>query len=111
MRVESAYAVATVAINAVASLLLAIHIYSVLGSVPEGTAIRPMGLFGFLYSASIFSFGLGCIGALMCLLSGSRSLRVYAVGLLALLMAMAPVTVSIFTLRVIIEQRSLILAD
>jgi hypothetical protein len=70
-----------------------------------------MGLYSLLFVASGLCFVIGGVGALMCLLSGSRMLKVYVLGLLSLVMAAAPFTVSRFAVQVVVAQRSLMETD
>jgi len=111
MRTRLIACIVTFAINSCVGGYLAVLIVQALGDVPNGHVIRPMGLFTHTMLVSILAFGyslfLGVVGAL----TGPRKLASYGLGFLTILSGLIPFGVSMVVTRLIINMRSLVLAD
>jgi hypothetical protein len=99
------------AFNLCVSAYLAVLIVQALGGVSEGQAIRPMGLFAHLLGVSIFAFVCSALIGIKCPLADPRRLASYGLGLLTAFTGLIPFGVSMVVTQLIIDLRSLVLAD
>jgi hypothetical protein len=104
-------AICALVLNLAVGVYLAIKITWALAPVPEGQAIRPMGLFFEIVVISMLAvaFSLPVAGA--CAHAGAKRPQAHGLALFTLLCGFIPFAMSMVVLEVMIHLGSLVLAD
>jgi hypothetical protein len=111
MRAPFSIIVPALLISLGSSIYLAELVIRVLGDVPEEMAIRPMGLFGHIFSVSVFAALLNLLLGVTYMCNAPRKMAAYFWGLLTIALGVAPFIVAIWLVKFLIDLRGLVLAD
>lgn len=98
-------------LNFLLSIFQTVDILVALGRLPDGTIIRPMGLFAFLCMTSFLALFLSFYGAVLCSTLFPRQARINLFCVLILISGALPAVNSFCTLSAVIEIKNLQLAD